>query len=76
MRQLRAIINQAISDKILSADLYPFKKYEIPSGQNIKKALPNDDLQKLLSCIPANADQAKALDFLGTFLSMQWNEYD
>lgn len=63
MRQLRAIINQAISDKILSADLYPFKKYEIPSGQNIKKALPNDDLQKLLSCIPANADQAKALDF-------------
>lgn len=63
MRQLRAIINQAISDKILSADQYPFKKYEIPSGQNIKKALPNDDLQKLLTYKPENADQAKALDF-------------
>ncbi|MBX2935305.1 MAG: site-specific integrase [Ferruginibacter sp.] len=63
MRQLRAIINQAINDKILSADLYPFKKYEVPSGQNIKKALPNEDLQKLLSCTPSNSDQAKALDF-------------
>lgn len=63
MRQLRAIINQAINDKIMSADQYPFKKYEIPSGQNVKKALPKEDLQKLLKYTPKTEAQKKALDF-------------
>ncbi len=63
MRQLRAIINQAISDKALSADQYPFKKYQIPAGRNIKKALPFDDLKKLLKYRPKDKSQKKALDF-------------
>ena len=36
IRQLRAIINQAINASVLSAENYAFKKYEIPSGRNIK----------------------------------------
>lgn len=63
MRQLRAIINQAINDKVLSADMYPFKKYQVPAGRNIKKALSSDDLKKLLSHTPSNDAQKKALDF-------------
>lgn len=63
MRQLRAIVNQAIKDKALSADKYPFKEYTIPSARNIKKALVKEDLQKLLEHSPEDPNQAKALDF-------------
>jgi hypothetical protein len=47
MRQLRAIINQAIEANILPQAKYPFKKYEIPASSNVKKALSNDDVSKL-----------------------------
>lgn len=63
MRQLRAIINQAINDKVLSADMYPFKKYQVPAGRNIKKALSSEDLKKLLNHNPSDEAQRKALDF-------------
>ena len=63
MRQLRAIINQAIADKALSADRYPFKKYQVPSGRNVKKALSFDDIKKILDYEAPTADQKKALDF-------------
>jgi integrase len=63
MRQLRAIINQAIDNNMLSADKYPFKKYQIPAGRNIKKALPSDDLQKLLDYTTTEAAKQKAIDF-------------
>lgn len=63
VRQLRAIINQAITAGVFPQDRYPFKKYEIPSGRNVKKALPTADLQKLLDYKPAKVDQEKALDF-------------
>lgn len=63
LRSLRAIINQAIDAKVLSAENYPFRNYEIPSGRNIKKALSEIDIQKLLNYAPVNADEKKALDF-------------
>lgn len=63
MRQLRAIINQAINDKVLSADMYPFKKYQVPAGRNIKKALSFEDLKKLLEYNPTDVSQKKALNF-------------
>jgi len=63
LRQLRAIINQAIEAGILSQDKYPFKKYEIPSGQNIKKALSDIEINKLLNHTPTKEDEQKALDF-------------
>lgn len=37
LRQLRTIINQTIDAGILSADKYPFKKYDIPTSRNIKR---------------------------------------
>jgi len=63
MRQLRAIVNQAIEAGVISSDKYPFKKYQIPAGRNIKKALNEADLNKLLSYKPATADKQKAIDF-------------
>ncbi|MBK6993275.1 MAG: phage integrase SAM-like domain-containing protein [Chitinophagaceae bacterium] len=46
IRQLRAIINQAINANVLSAEKYPFKKYEIPSGRNVKESPVRKDIQK------------------------------
>lgn len=63
MRQLRAIINQAIEQNMLSADKYPFKKYQIPAGRNIKKALSSDNLQMLLNYKTDDPHKQKAIDF-------------
>jgi integrase len=49
-RQLRSVFNDAISDKIVSADFYPFGKhgYTIPAGSNLKKALSKADIKKII----------------------------
>ncbi len=46
LRPLRAIFNNAIAEGLLTQDLYPFgkKRYEIPTGNNIKKALTIKDI--------------------------------
>ncbi len=63
MRHLRAIINNAIKEEIISKDAYPFKEYKIPTGQNTKKALKNFDIEKILMYQPRILHQEKALDF-------------
>lgn len=65
LRQLRAIYNDAISRKIINADSYPFgkNKYQIPAGRNVKKALTENDIQKLLNYNPENIEEERALDF-------------
>jgi integrase/recombinase XerD len=49
MRNIRAIFNQAISKKLISAELYPFGKgkYVPPSSKKAKKALSIDDIEKI-----------------------------
>jgi integrase len=63
MRHLRAVFNQAIDDGYVSRNVYPFKKYQIPSSRNIKKALNDEQLTKLLNHKPSTSAQQKALDF-------------
>ena len=63
MRQLRAILNQTINQNMLSSDKYPFKKYQVPAGRNIKKALSTEDLQKLLDYTTEDKNKQKAIDF-------------
>ena len=63
MRNLRAVINDAITAKAISSDSYPFKEYEIPSGKNVKKALKNFDVEKILNYYPQKPDHQKAIDF-------------
>jgi integrase/recombinase XerD len=63
LRQLRAVINQAIVAGILKQEDYPFKKYKIPASRNVKKALTDEQLHKLLAHEPSDEKQAKALDY-------------
>lgn len=63
LRQLRAIINQAIGEGMLKSENYPFKSYQIPTSRNIKKALNDDGLKLLLEYKPEENDVAFALDF-------------
>lgn len=63
LRQLRTIINQTIDAGILSADKYPFKKYDIPTSRNIKKALSEADVKKILDFQTNDEELRKAADF-------------
>jgi integrase len=50
LRPLRAILNQAIEEGIITRENnYPFskRKYQIPSGKNVKKALTKDEIIKI-----------------------------
>jgi integrase len=54
IRNLRTIYNEAIDDKIVSAELYPFgrNKYQIPQPANNKRALADADLIKIFQYKP------------------------
>jgi integrase/recombinase XerD len=72
LRPLRAIFNKAIEEGSVTAELYPFKKYKIPTGQNIKKALSKDELKKLYTApVEPGSPKEKARDFW--FFSYQCN---
>ena len=50
LRPLRAILNEAIGNKLIPLENYPFgkRKYVIPISRNIKKALTRDDFKKIV----------------------------
>jgi site-specific recombinase XerD len=47
MRTLRALLNRAINEGILSDESYPFKKYTIKSETTAKRAISKDDINKI-----------------------------
>lgn len=64
LRSLRTIFNNAITDGLLTKEYYPFgkKRYEIPTGNNIKKALALKDIGTIYNYKPdpgSMADRAK-----------------
>lgn len=65
LRTLRAIFNTAIELGDIEKGLYPFgrRKYVVPSGRRVKKALGNDQLAALFNSKPANEYQEKAKAF-------------
>lgn len=65
LRALRAVFNKAIEDGEITKDLYPFgkRKYVIPSGKRVKKALNKEQLSLLYHSKPANSYQEKAKAF-------------
>jgi len=64
IRSLRTIIGIAINDKVMKPEQYPFgrNRYKIPASENVKKALPSNDLKKLFEYVPQNKAEEKALD--------------
>lgn len=74
LRPLRAVFNLALADGLISQELYPFgkRKYQIPAGKNIKKALSKSELKKLATFeVEDGSVQDKARDFW--FFSFQCN---
>lgn len=67
LRPLRAVFNEAIDvHEIITRDqCYPFgkRKYKIPTGRNIKKALEHDHLNKIYNHKPECQDEQMAIDY-------------
>jgi integrase/recombinase XerD len=65
LRPLRAIFNDAIADKLVNPDYYPFgrRKYVVPASKNTKKALSGAQLRQLMDAMPTTNEQARARDF-------------
>lgn len=65
LRPLRAIFNNAIEDKAVKIELYPFgkRKYIIPAPKSVKKALNKKSLSTLYNCPPKSSEQEIAKDF-------------
>jgi integrase len=67
LRSLRTIVNIARADRVISDDRYPFgqkskKKYEIPRARNIKKALDETAVAKIVRYEPLTEEEAWARD--------------
>jgi integrase/recombinase XerD len=54
LRSLRCLFNNAIADGVLTNEYYPFgkRRYEIPTGNNVKKALTLKDIAKIFNYRP------------------------
>ncbi|MBX9780511.1 MAG: site-specific integrase [Chitinophagaceae bacterium] len=66
LRPLRAILLKAINDGCFNVESYPFgkRKYQIPSGKNIKKALTPEEIRLIYNYQPnSNPWLQKAKDF-------------
>jgi len=65
LRVLRAIFNEAIYRKLISAEYYPFSKrrYLMPTGKNVKKALSLAEIGKIFNYEPKTDQEAKAKAF-------------
>ncbi|GAB3780586.1 site-specific integrase [Spirosoma horti] len=80
LRSLRTIYNRAVEDGIVDRDGYPFTKrrYQIPTGRNVKKALTLADIEKIYNYAahPMSAeDKAKDL-WLFSYLCNGMNPKD
>lgn len=62
-RTIRGVFNQAIKDRIIPQELYPFTEYHIPTGRNFKKALTLSDIGLIYNYQPKTENEAKAKDF-------------
>lgn len=65
-RSMRAVFNEAIAQDIATVKQYPFgrRKYRIPTGKGIKKALSQEELLKIYNyqCDPDNLAEQRAKD--------------
>lgn len=89
LRHVRAVYNDAINAGIVSRDAYPFgkKRYIIPAGRNLKKALSKQDVLKIIGYQPEEDWEQRARDFwvfsylsngmnFTDILSLRWADID
>jgi len=66
IRSLRAVFNEACEMRIIKKEsCYPFgrRRYVIPTGRNIKKALSLEEITSIYNYAPANKMEERAKDF-------------
>jgi len=65
LRVLRTIFNNAINDKEIESEIYPFgkRKYQLPAQKNVKKSLSKSELKILFDAQPRTMEQQRAKDF-------------
>jgi len=71
-RCIRTIFNVAIEDGVIAREFYPFgkRKYQIPAGRNIKKALKLSDIKLIIDYQPKTSAEERARDlWLLSYLS-------
>ncbi|HVA97723.1 MAG TPA: site-specific integrase [Bacteroidia bacterium] len=64
LRSLRTLFNNVIAEDLLPKEYYPFgkRKYEIPTGSNVKKSLSLNDIA-LIYYHKANSTEEKSKDY-------------
>lgn len=60
LRTIRAVINRAIKQKLLSKDCYPFSNYSIKKEATRKRAISREDLVRLMTIEPQTERQKRA----------------
>lgn len=65
LRALRVIYNTAVENDLIDKESYPFgkRKYSIPKGKNVKKALGLEDIGRIWNYQTLDPSKAKARDF-------------
>lgn len=81
LRPLRAIMNQAIDEGVISRETYyPFskRKYQIPASRNVKKALSKEEIQKIFQYqgVPGTWYQKARDFFIFSYLASGMNMKD
>jgi integrase/recombinase XerD len=68
LRNIRAIFNRAIDNKLISADIYPFRKFKIPSKKTRKRSLALEHIKKIYNAdLTGKQAQARDIFMLGFF---------
>lgn len=63
LRTLRALFNQAIKQKLIPSDLYPFKDFSIKNEKTRKRAITKSDLEQIKDYEPTTKREARAKDY-------------
>lgn len=63
LRSLRTIFNQCITSGLITSTHYPFHQYEIPTSENIKKALNIEDIGRIFHYNSNNEVTNKMKDY-------------
>ncbi|MDD7440793.1 site-specific integrase [Prevotellamassilia timonensis] len=61
LRNIRAVMNAAIDEGVVPADLYPFRRFKIKKEETMKRSLPVGDLRRLRD-YPCEGWQRKYVD--------------
>lgn len=71
MRTLRALLNRAIKERRLDMEAYPFRDYNIKKEDTRKRAISQEDLEKIKAFTPTTDRQMRAKSyFLMSFYLM------